>query len=192
MVRVTIADVIKQERTDETGHSHDMYVIILKDEAGKRVLPIWVGPFEGQSIAMGLSEFSTQRPMTFDFFAGLLQAINTRVVEVRIETLKEYAFFAIVKISRGKTVSEVDARPSDALALAVLLESPIFVADDVLKSAGADIPQTTGASPLGSGVENIIRELGEIRHRAYQQIHQRSQEEITRAREEFINTVFSE
>ena len=191
MVKVTIADVVKQERPDETGHSHTMYVVVLKDEDGQRALPIWVGPFEGQSIAMGLSEFTTQRPLTFSFFVSLLQAINARVEEVRIETLKDTTFYATVKIRCGKVVSEVDARPSDAMSLAVLTGSPIFVAEDVLGSAGADIPQTAGASPLGSGVENIIGELGEIQHRTYQQLRQRSQEEITKAKEELIATVFN-
>jgi bifunctional DNase/RNase/DNA-binding CsgD family transcriptional regulator len=192
MIKVTIADVVKQERTDEQGHSNALYVILLQDEAGKRALPIWVGPFEGQSIAMGLKEFSTPRPMTFNFFVSLLQAINARVEQVRVEILKGNTFYAVVKICCGKTMSEVDARPSDALALAVLTGSPIFVAEDVLEGAGADIPQAAKASPVRNGVESILREIEEIQRQA-QASYSRpfTQEELTRAKEELIAAVFS-
>lgn len=103
MIKVTITDVVKQERKDDQGRSHEFHIILLQDEAGQRVLPIWVGPFEGQSIALGLSEFSYFRPLTFNFFASLLQVLNAQVEQVRIEMLKETTFYATVKIRRGKT-----------------------------------------------------------------------------------------
>ena len=192
MIKVTIADVVKQEWKDDQGRSHEFHVVVLQDEAGQRVLPIWVGPFEGQSIAVGLGDFSFFRPLTFNFFVSLLQALDAQVEQVRIEMLKGNTFYAIVKIRRGKTVSEVDARPSDALALAVLTGSPIFVSEDVLKDGGADIPKAAKASPTRSGVENI---LGEIReewqgHTQARSSRQLTQEELARAKEELINTVF--
>jgi bifunctional DNase/RNase len=191
MVKVTIADVVKQERTDEQGHPYAPYVIILQDEAGRRALPIWVGPFEGQSIATGLSEFATPRPMTFNFFTSLLQTINARVEQVRIETLKKGTFYAIVKIRCGKTSHEIDARPSDALALAVRIGSPVFVAEDVLQDAGADIPQAAKISPVRHGVEGILKEIEEMQRRAKAQSSQpMSQEELAKAREELIAVVF--
>lgn len=191
MIKVTIADVIKQERTDDQGRSHVSHIIMLQDEAGQRALPIWVGPFEGQSIAMGLGEFSAPRPMTFSFFASLLQAIDARVEQVRVEMLKGDTFYAIVKIRCGKTISEVDARPSDALALAVLTGSPIFVAEDILEGAGADIPPAAKASPARNGVESILREIGEMQ-RQMQAPYSRplTQEELTRAKEELVAAVF--
>jgi RNA polymerase sigma factor (sigma-70 family) len=192
MIKVTIADVVKQERKDDQGHSHEFHVVVLGDEAGQRVLPIWIGRFEGQSIAVGLSEFSTPRPMTYNFFASLLQALNAQVEQVRIEMLKGDTFYAIVKIRRGKTGIEVDARPSDALALAVRTGTPIFVAEDVFKRAGADIPKTAKVPPTRNGVESI---LGEIREEMQvstqtQSRPQFTQEEIAKAKEELINTVF--
>lgn len=191
MIKVTIADVVKQERKDDQGRSHELHIIVLQDEAGQRALPIWVGPFEGQSIAVGLSEFSTPRPMTFNFFASLLQALNAQVEQVRIEMLKGDTFYAIVKIRRGKTVREVDARPSDALALAVLTGSPIFVAEDVLKSAGADIPKAAKASPTRNGVESILGEIREMQGRTQaQRNRQLTQEELAKAKEELITAVF--
>lgn len=189
MKKVTIADVVKQEQTDERGHSHVLHIIVLQDEVGKRALPIWVGFFKGQSIAMGLSEFPIQRPMTFSFFVSLLQAVNAQVEQVRIETLKGDTFYAVVKIRRGKTVSEVDARPSDALALAVLTNSPIFVAEEVLEHGGADIPKAAKTSPARNGVEKILREIGEMQHR--RQAQPLTREESIRAKEELITSVFS-
>jgi bifunctional DNase/RNase len=191
MIKVTIADVVKQERKDDHGRSHEFHIIVLQDKAGQRALPIWVGPFEGQPIAVGLGEFSTPRPMTFNFFAGLLQALNAQVEQVRIEMLKGDTFYAIVKIRCGKNVSEVDARPRDALALAVRTGSPIFVAEDVLKSAGADIPKAARVSPTRNGVESILGEIREMQDRTQARpSRQLTQEEIAKAKEELINTVF--
>jgi RNA polymerase sigma factor (sigma-70 family) len=189
MVKVTVADVVKQELKNEKGQPFINYVIMLQDEAGKCALPIWVGPFEGQSIAMGIGEYATQRPMTYDFFAGLLKAINAKIVEVRIEALKETTFYAVVKISCGKTSGEIDARPSDALALAVRTGSPVFVSEEVLKVAGMDIPQTAKKPPARAGVESILKEIGDLQQRA--QPSHVQHEEITKAREELMATVFN-
>jgi RNA polymerase sigma factor (sigma-70 family) len=192
MIKVTISDVVRQERTDNQGRSHMLHIIVLQDEAGQRALPIWVGPFEGSSIAMGLGEFSTQRPMTYNFFVSLLQAINAQVEQVRVEMLKGNTFYAVVKIRCGRTTREVDARPSDALGLAVLTGSPIFVAEDVLKVAGADIPPAAKASPARSGVESILGEIGEMQRQEQEQLsNPRTQEEFTRAKEELIAAIFS-
>jgi bifunctional DNase/RNase len=126
MVKVTIADVIKvepkegQELPPATPYAVDHYVIVLYDETGRRLLPIWVGPFEGESIAIGLSDFATPRPLTHNFYSSLLQTINARVEEVRVESLKKTTFYAIVRICCGKKTSEIDARPSDAITLAIL------------------------------------------------------------------------
>ena len=194
MIKVTIADIIKSEIAFERGE-HAYHVVALQDEAGKRVLPIWVGPHEGETIAMGLNEFSTPRPMTFNFLVSLLQAINAEVEHVRVEALKEDTFYAIVKIRCGKKVSEVDARPSDAIALAVLAGSPIFVAEDVLERAGADIPQTTRALPERRGVESILKEIEKETEESQKQMQSRrtlSPEELAKARDKFLADVFGE
>jgi bifunctional DNase/RNase len=192
MIKVTIADVIKQERKEEEGRTYAQYVIVLQDETGKRALPMWIGSHEGEIIAMGLNEFSTLRPLTFNFLVSLLQAINAEVEQVRVETLKENTFYAIVKMRCGKNVSEVDARPSDAIALAVLTGSPIFVAEDVLERAGADIPPAARVSPERKGVESIIGEIEEMQRQAQEHYkgHLLSEEDIIKAREEVIAAVF--
>ncbi|OGO19425.1 MAG: hypothetical protein A2Z15_06200, partial [Chloroflexi bacterium RBG_16_50_11] len=102
MVKVTIADVIKMEPKDELKQYPEQYIIVLHDEEGKRLLPIWVGSYEGESIAIGLSDFATPRPLTHNFYSSLLQAINARVEEVHIVALKKGTFYAVVKMRCGK------------------------------------------------------------------------------------------
>ncbi len=88
MVKVTIADVVKREQEGERpGHPHIHYVIVLLDPASRRALPIWVGPWEGQALALGLRGFSTPRPLTFDFISSLLEAAGAKIDEVRVEAL---------------------------------------------------------------------------------------------------------
>jgi len=198
MVKVTIADVVKVERKEGQEQPVEPYVIVLYDEAGRRLLPIWVGPYEGESIARGLSDFDTPRPLTHNFFSSLLQAINARVEEVRVVALKKDTFYAVVKMRCGKKTSEVDARPSDAMTLAVLNNAPIFVAEEVLETAGTNIPKTVKGSPNRKGLEKIINGI-EQWQRQYQahlnqtlkQYNERSPEDIARAKEEFITALFS-
>jgi len=197
MVKVTIADVVKAEPKEGQELLPYPYGIILYDEVGRRLLPIWVGTPEGESIVIGLSDLATPRPLTHNFYSSVLQAINARVEEVRVVSLKKDTFYAIVKIRHGKKTSEIDARPSDAIALAVLNDAPIFVAEEVLETAGINIPETIKGSPNRKGVEKIINEIGE-RHRQSQahldqvlkQHHERSQEDIARRNEEFIASIF--
>ena len=196
MIKVTVADVIKQERKDEEeGRTQAQCVIVLQDEAGKRALPMWIGPHEGSIIAMGLNEFSFShhRPLTMNFFINLLQTIDAEVEEVRVEALKGMTYYGIVKIRCGKKVSEVDARPSDAIALAVLTSSPIFVAEDVLERAGSYIPPAAGIISKRKGVESILKEIDETQRQAQEvpRKPQLSKEDITKVHEEVIAAVYN-
>jgi RNA polymerase sigma factor (sigma-70 family) len=159
MIPVTIADISKQERKDAEGHTIEMYVILLLDKAGQKVLPVWVGAFEASSIAIGMRDVTAPRPLTYDFFTNLLKAAGTKIEEVRVETLKDTTFYGVVKVTRGRTTREVDARPSDALALAVRTGSPIFVAEEVMERAG--VPVTTKTPPDQVGVDAITKEVSE-------------------------------
>jgi RNA polymerase sigma factor (sigma-70 family) len=195
MVKVTIADVVKQEISDKAGL--EQYIIVLYDAVGKRLLPIWVGAHEGESIAMGLSDFSTPRPLTHNFYSSLLQAMDVRVEEVHIATLKKDTFYAIVKMRHGKKTSEIDARPSDAMALAVLNDVPILAAEEVLETAGTRIPETVKGAPNRKGLEKIVNGLEELKHQyraqrsqIIKQYQARSPEDIARDKEKFIAALF--
>jgi RNA polymerase sigma factor (sigma-70 family) len=198
MVKVTIADVIKVEKKDGQEQATENCIIVLHDEAGKRLMPIWIGAFEAESIAAGLGDLATPRPMTHNFYSGLLQSIDARVEEVRVVSLKKGTFYAIVRMRCGKKTNEIDARPSDAIALAVLNDSPIFVDEGVLEAAGIKIPEKVKElSPTRRGLEKIIKAMEE-RMRLYkvqadQQLKKyqgKSKEEIAREREKFIASLY--
>ena len=134
MKKVTIADVIQREKL----HDHHCVVILL-DETGRRALCIWVGPMEGTAIAMNLRNVPTDRPMTHNFTAAILQAAGASLEEVRIEALKGDTFYALVRLRTGDSIQEVDARPSDAIALAACVGSPIYASEEVLDRAGMEL-----------------------------------------------------
>jgi RNA polymerase sigma factor (sigma-70 family) len=157
MVKVTIADVIEKENT---GEGSDQNVIVLMDQEGERVLPVWVGQWESGLIAIGLSDYEAPRPLTHGFMASLLEALGAKLEEVRIETLMDDTFYATAKVRLGDTTREIDARPSDAVGLAVLTESPIYVAADVMERGGMDIPEAfQGRELQGQGVKSMIAKV---------------------------------
>ncbi len=150
MIEVKIADVIPHTEKDNIHN----YIVVLWDEASHRVLPIWVGRWEGESIALGLSETPTPRPMTYNFMANLLEAAGAELEEVWIESLREITFYAVVKLRSADKLREVDARPSDAIALALRMNSPIYVAQELLEQHGMHIP-AQGKNQLGKGIESL-------------------------------------
>ena len=161
MVKMTIADIAAQERKDPTtGETNRQHIVTLLDREGGRVLPIWIGPSEGTAIAIGLKDYPVPRPLTHAFLANVIDAIGATVEEVRVEALKEDTFYAVVKLRMGKTVREVDARPSDAMALAVLTGSPIYAAEEVIEKAGVQLEEEVGEKqPLQKGLSQIFKEM---------------------------------
>lgn len=113
----------------------NMPIVILKDVAGDSVLPIWVGVYEANAIAMEIEKITTPRPMTHDLLKNLLIGLDTRVHKVVVSELKEETFFAVIWLERNGQIISIDSRPSDALALALRMDCPIYVADEVLKSS---------------------------------------------------------
>ncbi|MGI8992123.1 MAG: bifunctional nuclease family protein [Bryobacteraceae bacterium] len=112
-----------------------MPIVILKDVGSNTVLPIWVGIYEANAIALEIEKVSTPRPMTHDLIKSLLVGLHTGVRKVVVSELKEDTFFALIWLEREGELISVDSRPSDALALALRLDCPIFVEDAVLKSS---------------------------------------------------------
>jgi uncharacterized protein len=111
------------------------HVVILKDNEGDRYLPIWIGAWEASAIAMRLQGLAAERPLTHDLFAAALDRLGVRVERVVISELTDETYHARIHLERDGVQVEVDARPSDALALAVRAEVQIFAADDVLAQA---------------------------------------------------------
>jgi bifunctional DNase/RNase len=113
----------------------NMPIVILKDVGGNTVLPIWVGIYEANAIALEIEKVATPRPMTHDLIKSLLLGLSTGVRKVVVNELKDDTFYALIWLERDGEMISVDSRPSDALALALRLDCPIFVEDDVLKSS---------------------------------------------------------
>jgi uncharacterized protein len=110
-------------------------IVILRDQAGDRVLPIWVGVFEANAIAMQIENVATPRPMTHDLLRNILADLDATVQRIVVSDLQENTFFAVIYLTvRGDTVA-IDARPSDAIALALRTRAPIFVEDAVIDHA---------------------------------------------------------
>lgn len=112
------------------------HVVILKEAGRERFLPIWIGPWEASAIAMRLQGMSPERPLTHDLFASTLGEVGVEVVRVVIASLAEETYHARLIVRARDRQIEIDARPSDALALAVRLGTPIFAVSAVLEQAG--------------------------------------------------------
>jgi len=124
--------VIESVRVHMLSNRH---VVILKDTEGDRYLPIWIGAWEASAIAMRLQGLAAERPLTHDLFAAALDRLGVRVERVVINELTDETYHARIHLERDGVQVEVDARPSDALALAVRTEVPIYAADEVLAQA---------------------------------------------------------
>ncbi len=113
----------------------NMPVVILRDLEKGHFLPIWVGIFEANAIALEMEKVSTPRPMTHDLLKNLLAELDARVERIVINDLRENTFFARIHLNRGGASLSVDSRPSDAIALALRSQAEIFVEEDVLEKS---------------------------------------------------------
>jgi bifunctional DNase/RNase len=110
-------------------------IIILRDEEEKRSLPIWIGIYEANAIALELEKIETPRPMTHDLIKNILDTIEARVQKIVVTDLKENTFYAVLHLQVGSTEYTVDSRPSDAIALALRVGAPIYVDEEVVRKA---------------------------------------------------------
>jgi uncharacterized protein len=135
----------------------NMPVVVLKETSGSAILPIWVGIYEANAIALEIEKVQTPRPMTHDLLRNVLTGLNVHVHKVVVSDLKEDTFYALIWMERDGEMMSVDSRPSDALALALRLDCPIFVEDEVLKNskmAGA-VSEKSSSEELRKWLENL-------------------------------------
>jgi len=135
----------------------NMPIVILKDVAGDAVLPIWVGIYEANAIALEIEKVATPRPMTHDLLKNLLIGLEARVHKVVVNELRDDTFFAVIWIERDGQNISIDSRPSDALALALRVDCPIFVEDEVLKSSklASSVSDRVSSEELRKWLENL-------------------------------------
>jgi uncharacterized protein len=124
----------------------NMPIVILKDVQGEIVLPIWVGLYEANAIALEIEKSTPPRPMTHDLLRNLIQGLNACVQKVVVTELKNDTFYAVIWMEQDGEVVSVDARPSDALALALRSDCPIYVSEEVIRVAKLS-PAMTDANP---------------------------------------------
>lgn len=113
----------------------NMPVVVLRDSEGGSVLPIWVGIYEANAIALEIEKVQTPRPMTHDLLKNVLLGLQVQVRKVVVSDLKDDTFYALIWMERDGNIFAIDSRPSDALALALRLDCPIYVEEHVLKSS---------------------------------------------------------
>ena len=135
----------------------NMPIVILHDSDGKRVLPIWVGVFEANAIALQIENVSTPRPMTHDLLRNVIQDLNGDVQKIVVSDLKGNTFYAVLHVVVAGEMVMIDARPSDAIALALRVRAPIFAEDAVIDNAKSmDITPDKGDSArLQQWLENL-------------------------------------
>ena len=114
-------------------------IVLLKEVTGDRYLPIWIGAVEATAIAFALQGIETPRPMTHDLMRDILTESKIQVERIVISDLVDQTFYATIRMSSGNGAVEVSSRPSDAIALAVRLSTPIYAAEDVLDQAGIEL-----------------------------------------------------
>ena len=136
----------------------NMPVVVLKEAQGTGILPIWVGVYEANAIALEIEKVQTPRPMTHDLLKNVLTGLNVRVQKVVVSDLKDDTFYALIWMERDGQTMSMDSRPSDALALALRLDCPIFVEDQVLKNskmAGGIVTEKSSNEELRKWLEGL-------------------------------------
>ena len=142
----------------------NMPIIILRDREGGRVLPIWVGVFEANAIALQIENVTTPRPMTHDLLKNMLADLHAEVARVVVCALRENTFYAAIYLRTRSDELVVDARPSDAIALALRTQSPIFVEEAVIQSARSSESRDMDLGRIQKWLESLTEdELGKYK-----------------------------
>ncbi len=131
MIEVTVAH-LGLDRTTNTP------VVILREKSGSRVLPIWIGPAEASAIAMEMQGVKAPRPLTHDLLKQVIVGLGADLRRVLISAVKQNTYFAELLIHRGDHIFQLDARPSDSIALALRLRAPIFTSDQLLDQTAVE------------------------------------------------------
>lgn len=116
----------------------NMYILLLKEVEGVGTLPIWIGKPEADSIALALGKVMTPRPLTHDLIKNVIENLKIRISRIVVTDLLENTYYALIYLTDGKKETPVDSRPSDAVAVALRANAPIFVEDNVLELRNSD------------------------------------------------------
>lgn len=148
-------DIIGLSTSPSSGGA---YALVLGEVDGSRRLPIIIGAFEAQAIALELEKIQPPRPMTHDLIRDLYDAVGGEVSDIIIDELREGTFFAKIRYSVNGSEEQLDARPSDAVAVAVRVGAPIFVSADVLEEAGIPTDETDDLAEIEAAPEEEVEQ----------------------------------
>ena len=144
------------------GVSFDMVgkqpIVLLKTVTGNTFLPIWIGHAEAAAILMKLQGTDTPRPMTHDLATDIMRELNAQVAKITVTELRDNTFYALITLRSEVSEFEVDSRPSDAIALAVRANAPIFAADQVIEDSGIEFPD----QPEAIETEDVVAQFKEF------------------------------
>ena len=156
-VAETMAEVEMQIRGLMIDPLTNMPIVVLKDVASDTVLPIWVGIFEANAIALELEKTATPRPMTHDLMRNLARGLNAVVQKVVVSEIRDDTYYAVIWMEQEGEMVAIDARPSDAIALALRWDCPIYASRSVLESAKqvAEGPQNVSGEEMRRWLENL-------------------------------------
>lgn len=132
-------------------------IVLLKQIDEDRYLPIWIGPFEAESITIALQEIEVSRPQTHDLIKKILEEIGVSIIRVEVSSLKEDIFYGTMVLKNGEKEYNIDCRPSDAIAVAVRAHVPILVSEDVMKKASIIPEEVEEDSEDEEGIQNKER-----------------------------------
>jgi bifunctional DNase/RNase len=135
-----------------------MPIVLLKTADGSRYLPIWIGHPEAAAILMKLQNATTPRPMTHDLFVDVLSQLDVRVVRITVTELRENTFYAQITVAQDGQEVEIDSRPSDAIALAIRTEAPIFADERVIEESGIEFEAEDGEEPVPGEPVSLTQE----------------------------------
>lgn len=125
-------------------------IVVLREEEGERFLPIWIGPFEADSITMQLQGMEVHRPLTHDLLKNVIETLGAEVLHILINGLERNTYFARIVLDVDGDSVEIDSRPSDAIALAVRVSAPIYVTEEVMEQAGLQPEEEMNLGETGS------------------------------------------
>jgi bifunctional DNase/RNase len=126
----------------------NMYILLLKEVEGNNTLPIWIGKPEADSIALALGKVETQRPLTHDLIKNITESLKVKITKIIVTEIQDNTYYALVCLNDGKDETLVDSRPSDAVAVALRVNAPIYVEDNVME-------QKSSSDELGEWLKNL-------------------------------------
>jgi len=163
MIEVKVANVAIDVKSN-------MPVIILKEKKGKKTLPIWVGLFEAQSIALALENVKLPRPLTHDLTKNIIEKLNGKVRRIVINDLKNNTYYARILMKKNSQGIDIDSRPSDAIALALRFKVPIYIEESILNKVGAET-EIMDTKPIeDKEVEEFRKKLGSIKPEDFKEL----------------------